>query len=501
MKAIKLLNLYNVLFVVVFTAFFADAKINLCGGLYRREGISATSRSVVQSEQAVLAAREKYKGQISFKDLMRLKPDLINYFKSFGKGKQIVIFTGATSLEKDFVPKSIWNLRRPVKKQTSGVVTVMQVMAKDIEQLTGVKIKFVTPEQFGIHYQIKYQDIFMVHPLKKELAAIIDDPNNVAFHLMVEDQLGSAAQSMLKRKGLPYSTAYHTDFPQYAAGFVDFYVPSGLSKLIINAKTYPFIEKGLYAFLRKFHSKSAGIMVPTKTMYEKLIENGFNPEQLRLWSHGVDLNIFHPSKRDDNLYAHELGIDLDGRPVALFVGRIGEEKNIRDFLDADLTSEVISQDGRVENKTAVKVIIGSGPELEILKAEYPNAYFIGRKAHDTELPKYMASADAFVFTSLTETFGLVGPEALASGTPTLTYKVQGMKDWNYNSLAGKMVDYTPDRKSNLENLSEGWRELMKLKREEARAFAETMPWERSMLEFLFFIRPAASLETIGSVDR
>lgn len=496
-KKMKLLNLYCVLVITLTAAFSANAMTaNVCRGFYK--GGPSISKSAAESEHAVLAAREQFKTQISFKDLMELKPDLINYLKSFGQGKQIVIFTGATSLDPEFVPKSVWNLRRPVKKQTSGVVTVMQVMAKDIERMTGVKVRFVTPEQFGIHYQMKYQDIFMVHPLKKELAAIINDPNNIAFHLMVEDQVSTAAQGMLRKKGIPYTSAYHTDFPLYAAGFIDFYLPAGLNKLVMNSKTSPLIEKLLYKVLRKFHSRSEGIMVPTRTMYDKLAENGFNPEQLRLWSHGVDLNIFHPAKRDPTLYARELGIDLDGRPVALFVGRIGEEKNIRDFLDADLTSDVVAADGRIEKKSAIKVVIGSGPELEFLKVEYPKAYFLGRKAHDTELPKYMASADAFVFTSLTETFGLVGPEALASGTPTLTYKVQGMQDWNYDPSAGKMVEYTPDRNQNLANLSNGWNEVMKLKRTDARRYAETMPWERSMLEFLFFIRPTANPEASGN---
>lgn len=494
MKTQKLSNLSRIFLALIFTVLSANTMAaDLCHGFYG--GKAVIYKSITETENAVIEAREKYKGKISFRDLMELKPDLINYFKSFGKGKQIVVFTGATSLDKDFVPRSVWNLRRPVKKQTSGVVTVMQVMAKDIEQMTGVKVRFVTPEEFRIHYQMKYQDIFLVRPLKKELAAIINDPNNIAFHLMVEDQLGMAAQNMLRARNLPYTTAYHTDFPQYAAGFMDFYVPPSVNKLVMNSKTESIVEKLIYRFLKKFHSRSSGIMVPTKTMYDKLVENGFNSEQLRLWSHGVDLNIFHHSKYDPTLYARELGSIHAGNPVALFVGRIGEEKNIRDFLDADLSTDVVGPNGQIEKKSAVKVVIGSGPELDILKTEYPNVHFLGRKAHDTELPKYMASADVFVFPSLTETFGLVGPEALASGTPTLTYKVQGMQDWNYNASAGKMVEYTHDSKQNLENLSQGWKMVVKLKRADARAFAETMPWERSMLEFLFFLRPSVTPET------
>lgn len=462
---------------------------NECQYFYKSEIVQFSQRSTRESVDRVVEAREKFKGEISFKDLMALKPDLIEYFKSFGEGKQIVIFTAAPSLDKSVDPRSVWNLRRPIKKQTSGIVTVMQVMSADIKRLTGVNVRFVTPDEFGIHYQMKYQDIFVVLARQKELLKIIQDPKNIAFHIMVEDQMGEAAQKALNKLGLPYTTAYHTDFPQYATGFVEYYLPSMMSRVVMNSKTKPTIEKVLYKYLNKFHANSSGILVPTHTMKGKLAENNFPTDKLRQWSHGVDLNIFQPSKRENDLYEKELNMKLDGRPVALFVGRIGEEKNIRDFLDADLRSDVVEADGRVVSKEAVKVIIGSGPELEILKAEYTNAFFLGRKDHDKDLPKYMASADGFVFPSITETFGLVGPEALASGTPTLTYKVQGMQDWNYDAKAGTMVSYTADRKTNLENLSQGWKNLMKLKRADARAYAETMPWERSMLEFLFFLRP------------
>lgn len=470
------------------------ADINKCGGFYGKGSVSATPvakpRSLEQSIRALDAARSESKGQISFSDLLKLKPDLINYYKSFGPGKRIVVFTGAPSLDKSFDPRSITNLRRPIKKQTSGIVTVQEIMASEIKRLTGLEVRFVTPEEFGIHYQMKYQEVILSAPRKSELKAIIEDERNVGFHIMVEDSVGQAAKGYMEKRGIPYTTAYHTDFPLYARGFAEYYLPNAINKMMWTEKGSQRVAGGIYKFLNGFHGKSEGIMVPTITMAEKLIENGFPREKIRFWSHGVDIDLFHPSYRDPGLYERELGIKMDGRPVALFVGRIGEEKNIRDFLDAKLVSEVVDAQGNRSQKEAVKVVIGSGPELEILTAEYPNVHFLGRKAHDTELPKYMASADGFVFTSLTETFGLVGPEALSSGTPTLTYKVQGMQDWNTDPKAGIMVPHTKERSQNLANLSEGWKNMMKLKKSDAREFAETMPWERSILEFLFFLNPS-----------
>lgn len=495
----KVKNLSKLILPVLFLSMVSHKALanetyssrNACTGFYgSNKAYAGTTRTLEQSIASVKEARRVFPNQISFADLMNLKPDLINYYKSFGPGKRLVIFTGAPSLDKDFDPKGLLNLRRPIKKQTSGIVTVQEVIREQVEKLTGLEVRFVTPEEFGLHYQMKYQDIIATMPRNKELRAIFEDERNVGYHIMVEDQLGDAAKKYMTKRGIRFTSAYHTDFPQYFTGFSGFYLPRWAHNFLQRDTVKPKVEQLVYAFLRRFHKGSQGILVPTNTMAHKLIENGFPAEKIRFWSHGVDLDLFTPTLRDPSLFERELGIRLDGRPVALFVGRIGEEKNIRDFLDAKLVSTVVNERGEHEAKEAIKVVIGSGPELEVLKAEYKNAFFLGRKAHDTELPKYMASADGFVFPSLTETFGLVGLEAMAAGTPALTYKVQGMQDWNTDAKGGIMVPYVAgERSTNLANLSSGWTKLMQLKRDEVRAVAEQMPWERSILEMLLFMNP------------
>lgn len=500
--------LAKVLLLVLFVS-SANASSNSCVGNYSntatkvqqaasiqaKQGLELVKQTAKQQEPSLndfpklLEAKLTKKSQLTFEELKEIREELVAYFKSFGPGKRVVIFTGATNLDPNFKPTALSNFKRPIKKQTSGVVTVMQVMAKDIKRLTGVDVRFVTPEEFGIHYQLKYQDIVAVMAKSKELKKILSEQDNLAVHIMVEDQLGMAAKKFLDKRGIPYTTAYHTDFPQMAVGFSEFYLPKPIHNTIMGGpKRKAIVEQALYKVLKGFHKGSEGIMVPTKTMLEKLVAQGFPKDQLRYWSHGVDIEMFHPTLRDPKLYEKELGFALEGRPVALFVGRISEEKNIRDFLDAKLESKEILADGSVQVKEAVKVIIGTGPELEQLKAEYPEAYFLGRKEHDTDLPKYMASADGFVFPSLSETYGLVGPEAMAGGTPALSYRVQGSQDWNVDPKAGVMVEYTSQRAQNLKNLQEGWQALRTLHREDVRAYAETIPWERSILEFLYFLK-------------
>lgn len=475
------------------------ANLEACLSSYSDSGsvnitsfLKLNSDSHLRQFPKLLEAKASKKSKLTFEELNEIKPELISYFKSFGEGKRVLIFTGATSLDPNFKPKAWSNFGREIKKQTSGVVTVMQIMEKDIKRLTGVDVRFVTPEEFGIHYQMKYQDIVAVLAKSKELKKILSEQDTLAVHIMVEDQLGMAAKKFLEKNGVPYTSAYHTDFAQYAMGFSQFYLPSFLHNALMGGpKRQKFIEKQLYKILKGFHANSKGIMVPTKTMAEKLIAEGFPKDKIRYWSHGVDIELFNPSLRDENLYLTEFkkaGMDLNNRPVALFVGRVSEEKNIRDFLDMKLKSKELQADGSVKEVEAAKVVVGSGPEFDALKIEYPDVLFMGRKNHDTEMPALMASADGFVFPSLTETFGLVGPEAMAAGTPVLSYYAQGMKDWNVEPKAGLMVEYSNDRAKNLKNMELTWEKIRALNRNDVRAYAETIPWERSILEFLYFLQ-------------
>ena len=218
-----------------------------------------------------------------------------------------------------------------------------------------------------------------------------------AIHIATEGPLGVAARAHCLRKGYPFTTAYHTRFPEY-----------------IHARV-PLPLPWLYAVMKWFHGPSSAIMVATQTIEDDLKARGFRPP-VRRWSRGVDTNLFHPRDK---------GFLDDPRPISLFTGRVAVEKNIEAFLALDLPG--------------TKVVVGDGPQLENLKRKYPAVRFAGLKEGE-ELAEYFAAADVFVFPSRTDTFGLVLLEAMASGVPVAAYPVPGPLDVVNRSGAGVLDD-------------------------------------------------------------
>jgi glycosyltransferase involved in cell wall biosynthesis len=344
--------------------------------------------------------------------------------------------------------------------QKSGVVTVMKVLKEQIEKLTHGKVSlhYVMPDQFRPQLAVDYQDLIFSYMSSKAFDGILKKVDPQAVHVMVEGALGTQARGLLRKRKIPFTTAYHTMFPEYVRDMVAKY-----AKPLAEP-----IRKLVNANLRKFHGISEGVMVPTESMAKNLIEGGYEPERLRYWSHGVDADLFHPSKADPTVYA---GLP---RPISVFIGRVAVEKNLEDFLKMDIPG--------------TKVVVGSGPELETFKTKYPKAVFLGRKNYE-ELPKYYASSDVFVFPSLTDTFGLVQLEANATGVPVAAYRVQGPVDVITSPQAGVLADYdAKNSAANVRNLTRAWEEARKIKREDARRFAEDHTWEKSALEFLYFLR-------------
>ncbi|MEO1922337.1 MAG: glycosyltransferase family 1 protein [Sphingomonadaceae bacterium] len=219
-----------------------------------------------------------------------------------------------------------------------------------------------------------------------------------AVHIATEGPLGLAARRHCLARGQAFTTAYHTQFPDYLA-----------RRTHLPAATF-------WPYIRRFHRPSAGIMVATESVGRTLRDQGL--PQLRSWSRGVDLAQFSP-----DIPAPELFAELP-RPIQLYVGRVSAEKNIAAFLES--------------RHPGAKVVVGDGPALDGLRARYPEAHFVGRKS-GRELAAYYAGADVFVFPSRTDTFGLVMIEALACGTPVAGYPVTGPVDI-LTPAAGAMDD-------------------------------------------------------------
>ena len=276
--------------------------------------------------------------------------------------------------------------------QPNGVVRVLSTLEQELAK-TGHQIKILSPNDFRTLPCPTYPEIPLALFPGRGTAKWLDDCAADAIHIATEGPLGWAARAWCLKRKRPFTTAYHTKFPQYV---------SARTRLPLSIP---------YAVVRRFHAPSSGVLVPTSTVLAELEAQRF--ANLRQWSHGVDTTIFKPGPKT--------AFDHLPRPVFLYVGRVTVDKNLPAFLDLDLPGS--------------KVIVGSGPSRESLISQYPKAHFIIANG-DTELASYFTAADAFVFPSRTDTFGLVMLEALASGVPVAAFPVPGPLDVIGGSDAG-----------------------------------------------------------------
>jgi glycosyltransferase involved in cell wall biosynthesis len=200
--------------------------------------------------------------------------------------------------------------------------------------------------------------------------------------------------------------------------------------------------------VRRFHAPSAAVLVVSPAIRDELSERGFR--NLVPWSRGVDIAAFKPQPRE---------AFKEPRPIWLYTGRVAIEKNIKAFLDLDLPG--------------TKWVVGGGPQLKSLQRRYTNAHFFGSVDTD-ELSYRYAQADCFVFPSVTDTFGLVMVEALASGVPVAGYPVPGPLDVVTDPKVGAL-----DRDLRTACLAAVSRDP-----EDCRRHAETFTWERCARQFL-----------------
>lgn len=269
--------------------------------------------------------------------------------------------------------------------QVNGVVTTLVELVKALTQL-GHEVLVVNPGCFQTRPCPGYAGIDLAIRPQKGLRRLLDTFQPEALHLATEGPLGWAGRKYALQRKMPFTTAFHTKFPE-----------------ILNSALRIPLSWG-YALMRHFHRPSAGVMVPTQGVLEMLRGRGF--ANLRPWTHGVDTSLFgFAAKARDHALLHHLP-----RPIMLFVGRVSYEKNIQAFLDLPIGGS--------------KVVCGVGPVLKTLQQRYTDVTWLGILARDALAEVYQAS-DVFVFPSRSETFGLVMVEAMAAGTPVAAYPVDG----------------------------------------------------------------------------
>ncbi|MEQ8772581.1 MAG: glycosyltransferase family 1 protein [Erythrobacter sp.] len=293
---------------------------------------------------------------------------------------------GADPARRTHVPRTIAIITDAWFPQTNGVVRTLSTTC-DVLRGWGHEVTVISPEQYRSVPAPTYPEIRLAitapGSVGRQLARIAPE----AVHIATEGPLGFAARRYCLNRKVPFTTAYHTQFPDYIAR------RTGLP------------ASAFWPYIRWFHRPAQRIMVATETIRAQLREQGLT--QLTHWSRGVDLACFTPDAPPPPEYE-----TLDG-PILLYVGRVAVEKNIEAFLACDYPG--------------TKVVVGDGPAKAALEAKFPETLFLGKRM-GRDLAGCYAGADVFVFPSRTDTFGLVMIEALACGTPVAAYPEPGPLD-------------------------------------------------------------------------
>lgn len=238
----------------------------------------------------------------------------------------------------------------------------------------------------------RYPEMKMGMPANKALGQLWSRQRPDLVYIATEGPLGWSALQIAHKLKLPVCSDFRTNFHAYSKHY-------GIG----------WLYRPIMGYLRKFHNRTAFTMVPSESLRQQLRANGF--ERLVLVTRGVDIDLFSPARRSEAL-RKEWGAGPE-TPVALFVGRLAAEKNLGALANAFHAMRAQRPDTRL-------VVVGEGPAAQQLAASVPDAVFAGTRRGE-ELGAYYASADLFVFPSMTETFGNVTLEAMASGLAVLAY--------------------------------------------------------------------------------
>lgn len=321
--------------------------------------------------------------------------------------------------------------------QTNGVVTTLEATAETLTRF-GHTVRVLSPQNLPSIPCPSYPEIrFAINPgpyVARELKAF--RPH--AIHIATEGTLGLAVRRYCRHRRVPFTTSYHTRYPEYVAA------------------RWPIPLAVSYAWLRRFHGAARRTLVSSRTLERELTAQGF--ARLHLWRRGVDLRRFRPQD------APHPGLEGLPRPVMAYVGRLAVEKNLDAFLRLDLPG--------------TQLVIGDGPERAALAARYPGAHFTGYR-HGDELAALLAGCDVLVFPSLTDTFGLTMIEASACGVPVAAFPVPGPLDVIEPEVTGVLNA----------DLASAIRGALRLDRRVCAERAAGFSWDAATSEFLAGLAP------------
>ena len=313
----------------------------------------------------------------------------------------------------------------------------------------------------------RYPSLKMGLPAKQALVSLWSRHRPDVVHIVTEGPLGWSALQAAHKLKLPVSSDFRTNFHAYSRHY-------GIG----------WLQKPIAAYLRKFHNRTLLTLVPTDAMRRDLAARGFR--NLRVVARGVDTRLFNPSRRSETLRAR-WGAATDD-PVIIHVGRLAPEKNLDPVIAA---FEKIRQ----AQPRARLVFVGDGPALENLRARCPDAIYAGMRTGD-DLAAHYASGDIFLFPSLTETFGNVTVEAMASGLAIVAYDYAAAAEYIQHGRNGLLAGY--DDAAEFVRLAAALaveplrvRECGRL----ARQTAERLAWSRVVEQFELLLLAAAGAQS------
>ena len=354
--------------------------------------------------------------------------------------------------------------------EVNGVARTMGLMAEGLRE-RGHVIQLVRPRQNGHDHALdtpqfaevlrpgipipRYTQLKMGMPSGRLLERAWREQRPDIVHIATEGPLGWSALAAARRLELPVASDFHTNFHTYMRDY-------GMA----------WMARPVAAYLRSFHNRAACTMVPTREMAEQLAALRF--ERLRVVGRGVNPAVFTPARRSRELRA-EWGAG-DDTLVALCVSRFAHEKNFALVIEAYEAMRRLRPEARL-------VLVGDGPLAENLKQRNVGYVIAGRKVNG-ELSRHYASADVFLFPSMSETWGNVTLEAMASGLGIVAYDYAAAREVLQHGRSALLAPFGDAAAfiAQAEHLARD-PQLARSLGHAARAAAEHLTWERIVADF------------------
>lgn len=328
------------------------------------------------------------------------------------------------------------------RPQVNGVVRTLEMTIAGLKE-RGHDVTVLSPDLFRTMPCPGYGEIRLAIAPRFGVRRMLSEAKPDVVHISTEGPIGWSTRRWCIANDVPFTTAFHTRFPDYAS------VRTGLSPDVF------------WPVMRRFHAPSRAVLAATPRLAEELAGRGI--AHTRPWGRGIDTGIFRTGHMP-----HPALADLP-KPILLSVGRVAIEKNLEAFLGATVAG--------------TKVVVGDGPALEELKTRFPDAVFTGALS-GAELASAYAAADVFVFPSKTDTFGLVMIEALACGVPVAGYPVPGPLDIVGPEGRGPYSELAQPVGAVDDSLTLAITHALEVDRVLAARYGESFTWDKAVGQFL-----------------